>query len=611
LLAGLLLSSCTTSQDKTGSAGAGTRTTPAPSPGSEAIDDYGDSPDTAAVLPLGQAVSGTFSSQQDKDVFAWLAQEKGAYRVTVVPDGGGQVEAVLSVRDSDGSSFTQIKRAVDSKLVDITIVAQYPALYFPQLRQTSQGKVTNYTVRVEPTEDPSLPPQITSMPTNANTGDTFTIFGRGFGAHPGTLQFGRNTNASVIMWSPSQIIAKVPQGSGTLEVIVKSKAGKTSAPFQFTYGPKLDDQTMQQVRVWAKSQMPDAEKRLKDAEDRMLATYVKAERAYNDLKNTKGTEVFRQLSETYDGVVGPVRTCLDAAGKYFPDILKKRPDALPEADNADLGRFISAAKCYLQIGQWAAMDSVLIARNIRSQWYTWAVLRPAVDEYERANDELNTLRNFAQGVSTPTSKAGGTGNQAASTFELVGAIGPVMAVTTGLVNNRPYLFYSSGATLVVADLSDQASPRTVSRIFLPGTIRSLFYHPSDKMLLVAAGRAGLHFVSVSDPVNPRDIIAAAAPPHSPNTTPGETTTVFADEKYAYALEADGNGSQYLLDDNDGYEVRLRIFDLARTPSPVEITNLGLTGTRRNSLGLFVSQAYAYVKVDDAILILAGCGNKVL
>jgi hypothetical protein len=345
-------------------------------------------------MVLSADVSGTFSSQQDKDAFAWLVHEKGAYRVTVVPNGGGQVEAVLSVQDPGGSSFTPIRRAADSRLVDITMLAQYPALYFLQLRQSGQGKVANYTVRVEPTQHPSLPPQITSMLSNANAGDILTVWGSGFGAQAGTLQFGRNANASVIIWSPLQIIAQVPQGSGTVDVVVKTSGGKQSQPFRFAYGPKLGGDSIQVVRDWANKQIPDSEKRLQEAEDRMWDAYVEAQSAYDELKATKGIEVFQEIdkaiaeanTEATSEVTGHLLSVLQEQAQ-------KRGEKGATVVLPFVARYSLAALNYFEIGKWAAMDSVLIARNIRSQWYTWAILRPAVKEYQNALDELNTLKS--------------------------------------------------------------------------------------------------------------------------------------------------------------------------------------------------------------------------
>lgn len=67
--------------------------------GEKGQDDHGDSAEEATALTHAQNRSGILADQQDIDVFAWLASEPGAYRVTVKPYSGNNIQAILSFQE--------------------------------------------------------------------------------------------------------------------------------------------------------------------------------------------------------------------------------------------------------------------------------------------------------------------------------------------------------------------------------------------------------------------------------------------------------------------------------------------------------------------------------
>lgn len=360
-------------------------------------DDHGDTVEQATALPLARNISGILADQKDADVFAWLASEPGAYRVRVISLDGNKIEAILSFQEVATGRLKEVKKATSSKTIDVTVVAAHPAMYFVQLKHADKAKVAEYSVKADPTEDPSLPPKVAVMPQNGIPGDTINIFGSGFGSEAGSIQFGKSSIAPIVMWSPNQIIAQVPAGSGSVDVAVKTKEGETSETFRFTYGPKLGDDVIQQTRDWAKARIPEAEKRLEEAEDRMWEAYVKAEEAYDELKQTKGTEVFQDIDKAIEAVAQDIST--DVA-ESLTDLLIEEAQKRGETGAAlvapVIAKYAFIALRYYNIGKWTAMDAVLVSRNIKSNWYRWAVLRPAVKEYERAQEELDTLRIVAE-----------------------------------------------------------------------------------------------------------------------------------------------------------------------------------------------------------------------
>ncbi len=80
--------------------------------------------------------------------------------------------------------------------------------------------------------------------------------------------------------------------------------------------------------------------------------------------------------------------------------------------------------------------------------------------------------------------------------------GPGYAIRVDTVRNLAFM--SSGAELLVVDLSDTTSPAVVSRLTLPhGAIRGMDYDPGTQRLYVAAGDVAI--VDVSQPTQPQVI----------------------------------------------------------------------------------------------------------
>ena len=65
-----------------------------------------------------------------------------------------------------------------------------------------------------------------------------------------------------------------------------------------------------------------------------------------------------------------------------------------------------------------------------------------------------------------------------------------------------HVFFGSGTVLMAADASDATNPRIVGEETLPGFISDLTI--SDGFAYVAASKAGLRIVDISDPTAPRE-----------------------------------------------------------------------------------------------------------
>ena len=64
-------------------------------------DDHGNGPFEATSLVQNEVASGSFTDHDDTDWFVWLADEPGAYKVGVIPQGDGKVRATIYSQDKD------------------------------------------------------------------------------------------------------------------------------------------------------------------------------------------------------------------------------------------------------------------------------------------------------------------------------------------------------------------------------------------------------------------------------------------------------------------------------------------------------------------------------
>ena len=171
-----------------------------------------------------------------------------------------------------------------------------------------------------------------------------------------------------------------------------------------------------------------------------------------------------------------------------------------------------------------------------------------------------------------------------------------------------FAYIGNGGALEILDVSNPASPVSLSRVITPSLVRGIFI--SGDYAYVANFRDGLRIIDVSNPTSATEV--------GFYNTSGYANGVFVSGNYAYV--ADGSDGLRIIDINDptspvevgsyvtnGYSIGiyisgnyayvadewdgLRIINISDPTSPVEV---GSYNTNDYALGVYVSGSYAYV-----------------
>jgi len=164
-------------------------------------------------------------------------------------------------------------------------------------------------------------------------------------------------------------------------------------PYDGTALQWMDQPPQNAATDQTKGAIEQARLELQEAEKALWAAYDEAKAAYDALKSTKGTEAFQSIE-------GAVTAASANAGQDL--MLELGKIAAGREVGQKLGEeagqqasgfvaFVGAAKTYFDIGQWLAKDSVLISRNVRSNWLTLTKVWPAKRRYDAAKKRLNDL----------------------------------------------------------------------------------------------------------------------------------------------------------------------------------------------------------------------------
>jgi hypothetical protein len=142
--------------------------------------------------------------------------------------------------------------------------------------------------------------------------------------------------------------------------------------------------------VQARGAVEEEQARLEvqQAREDFEAAYAKAQKAYEELKQTKGTELFQSMEEAIDyAQVEAGQELMEFAAKEFSR------DLYGSQSVTFLG-FLGACKTYYDIGQWLGKDAVLVTRNVRTNWIVLTELWPAKRRYEESLTRLNEARGI-------------------------------------------------------------------------------------------------------------------------------------------------------------------------------------------------------------------------
>ena len=134
--------------------------------------------------------------------------------------------------------------------------------------------------------------------------------------------------------------------------------------------------------------------KLQRAEENLWQAYERAEGAYEELKQTKGTDFFQAVDKAAKGTgelaaeILLVELGATIAEKETELALRRRASlevaAKAGKQAGSLVKFLGAAKTAFDIGYWLALDATLIARNVRGNWITLTELWPAKQRYDEA-----------------------------------------------------------------------------------------------------------------------------------------------------------------------------------------------------------------------------------
>ena len=164
-----------------------------------------------------------------------------------------------------------------------------------------------------------------------------------------------------------------------------------------------------------------------------------------------------------------------------------------------------------------------------------------------------------------------------SNMELVGTwpYGPSEDVVVD--DSRGLAFISSGATVLVLDVSDPANPSMISSIALPDIAKKMFR--SGNILYVADFlEGGLVIIDTSDPLNLFVVGTYDTTGHY--LSQSGTLDVFVSDGYAYIADGDRG---------------LVILDVGELTAPTQKGSLEIPGEAQ---GVFVSGCYAYIACGD-------------
>ena len=148
-------------------------------------------------------------------------------------------------------------------------------------------------------------------------------------------------------------------------------------------------------------QLQQAEKEYEKAELNLLQAVDKAQKSYDKLKATKGTEMYHSLENAAaemgsiagDELMGEIKEIVvkREVGKRFGHLAGKTAGTYLS--------FLGACKTYYDVGQLIAMDATLTARNIKTNWQVMTKVWPARIKYDKAKKKYDDLRaqvgNFA------------------------------------------------------------------------------------------------------------------------------------------------------------------------------------------------------------------------
>ena len=156
--------------------------------------------------------------------------------------------------------------------------------------------------------------------------------------------------------------------------------------------PKID--SCKEAQLYLKA----AESGLKEAEKVMDAAYDEAQKSYDELKRTKGTEMFQSIEGAVDELYERVLTegSLKLSEKLVDASISTAKEFLPDAaGDIALGvlmKFAMAGYYAWKIGEQGAMTSVLVVRNLKTNFLTFGKLLPARIGYDLAYKTLEKAK---------------------------------------------------------------------------------------------------------------------------------------------------------------------------------------------------------------------------
>lgn len=114
-----------------------------------------------------------------------------------------------------------------------------------------------------------------------------------------------------------------------------------------------------------------------------LRQYAEAERAYDELKRTEGTELFASVEAATNEVA-------EQAGQEALQKVAEKGVAT-SAQKALVG-LVGAGILGWELGRWLAIDATLISRNVRYRWQAFTRLRPLSAMAEQADRGFEAAR---------------------------------------------------------------------------------------------------------------------------------------------------------------------------------------------------------------------------
>ena len=172
-------------------------------------------------------------------------------------------------------------------------------------------------------------------------------------------------------------------------------------------------------------------------------------------------------------------------------------------------------------------------------------------------------------------------SQNAFNLSLAGQWGYGICMTVAMEGN--YVFFNSGMTLIILDVSDPTQPIEISAIKLPGEITGIAHQGNH--LFVSAGDSGLQIVNLDDIDEPYI--------EGNNNAIGYATDIAISENFAYIAT---------------FNTGLRIFDVSNPASPIQT---GYYNTFGNDMKIVLKDDFAYLGTASNGLRIIDISNPLI